>query len=759
MGVTPTVSAKDIIVGNGSESGYTIQEAIDNAEAGDVILIKPGTYFENINVSKAGLTIKPETSGVVIQPANDSIETVTISEAGVTLTGLNIYGDVLVSLWAFDRSFEYQDDNPTYVTNNVIENGGIRVASESTAVTISGNRVSGNGIDNGIVVSCCGSYNKIVNNEVSNSKTGIYVFDERYMPPISGNKISNCSIGIHVSGVTYDIINNEITNCGTGIMAGETGGATLIGNKITYCTDCGVEAIGYLGINYNNYFNNTVNVKIDEYSNIKGWNTTLTSGTNIIGGPYIGGNYWAKPDGTGFSQTAVDANGDGIADSAYVIDENNIDYLPFTAKYNSVPPASDFKANVTSGVAPLVVLFTDTSTGGSPTSWLWDFGDGIYSKHAMNATHTFTKPGNYTVSLTVENAAGNSTATKPNYIVVTDFTDLNVPIANYSSNVTKGYAPLTVQFYDLSRNAVSRVWDFNNDGIPDSSDPNPVYVYTAPGTYLVNLTIYNANGVSSKGTTITVLEGSSSSDSNSNSDGNSGGSKKSGGSSRGGGGGGGSPEPARNVEVKELSQVRVVSGNSVKFDFPKNATCVAYVSFDAKKTAGKTTTIAEQLKAKSTLTSNLSSGEVYKYFNLWVGNAGFATEKNIGNPVVCFKVEKSWLEDKNIDQNSIKLHRYSDKKWSELPVKLLREDSKYLYFTADTPGFTHFAITGKTIEKENVAETKHESEIESLRNNTENVTVSVEQTSDQNESASIPGFKIIYGIIGLIGLSLCRSRR
>ncbi|NLU57643.1 MAG: PGF-pre-PGF domain-containing protein, partial [Methanosarcina thermophila] len=107
----------------------------------------------------------------------------------------------------------------------------------------------------------------------------------------------------------------------------------------------------------------------------------------------------------------------------------------------------------------------------------------------------------------------------------------------------------------------------------------------------------------------------------------------------------------------------------------------------------------------------------------------------------------------------ITLNRYSDKKWSELPVKLLREDSKYLYFKADTPGFTHFAITGNTIEKEEVAETKHESGIENLRNNTENVTVSIEQTSDQNESASIPGFKIIYGIIGLIGLFLCKSRR
>ena len=415
-----------------------------------------------------------------------------------------------------------------------------------------------------------------------------------------------------------------------------------------------------------------------------------------------------------------------------------------TAK--SIKPQAVFTSNVTSGNAPLTVHFTDISNGEAPTSWYWDFGDGIHSKHAMNATHTFTKPGNYTISLTVENVAGNSTATKPGYIVVTDS---NVPVADFNSNVTEGYAPLTVQFYDLSQKATSRIWDFNSDGHLDSSDINPVYVYANTGTYTVNLTVNNANGAASKIAAINVLTQSNSSGGN-----NGGSSHKSGGSS-----GGGSPEPAKNVEVKELSQVHVASGKPVKFDFPKNVTCVAYVSFDAKKTAGKTTTIAEQLKAKSTLASNLSSGEVYKYFNLWVGNAGFATEKNIENPVVCFKVEKSWLEDKNIDRNSVTLDRYSDKKWSELPVKLLKEDSKYLYLTAETPGFTYFAITGKAVEKENVAETKHESGIESLRNNTENVTVSVEQTSKQKESAaSTPGFKMIYGIIGLIGLFLCRIR-
>jgi hypothetical protein len=32
------------------------------------------------------------------------------------------------------------------------------------------------------------------------------------------------------------------------------------------------------------------------------YNTTKTAGTNILGGPYIAGNFWGRPDGTGFSK-------------------------------------------------------------------------------------------------------------------------------------------------------------------------------------------------------------------------------------------------------------------------------------------------------------------------------------------------------------------------------------------------------------------------------------------------------------------------
>ena len=75
------------------------------------------------------------------------------------------------------------------------------------------------------------------------------------------------------------------------------------------------------------------------------------------------------------------------------------------------PPIARIYANVTSGVAPLAVSFTDLS-GNSPTSWLWSFGDGSANVTTQDATHTFASAGSYNVSLTATNAGGSSTAYK-----------------------------------------------------------------------------------------------------------------------------------------------------------------------------------------------------------------------------------------------------------------------------------------------------------------------------------------------------------
>ena len=94
---------------------------------------------------------------------------------------------------------------------------------------------------------------------------------------------------------------------------------------------------------YNNFFNSSTYVCFeDSASNI--WNTTKQKGVRIYSnGDYIGGNFWAKPDGTGYSETCVDINGDGFCDHAYDVrnsaegcSSNNCDYLPLSTKYGII---------------------------------------------------------------------------------------------------------------------------------------------------------------------------------------------------------------------------------------------------------------------------------------------------------------------------------------------------------------------------------------------------------------------------------------
>ena len=171
--------------------------------------------------------------------------------------------------------------------------------------------------------------------------------------------------------------------------------------------------------------------------------------------------------------------------------------------------------------------------------------------------------------------------------------------------------------------------------------------------------------------------------------------KSSGDGGRGGGVAGGSPEPARNVESKELVQNFVTSGRHIRFDFARNATPVTSVEFDARKSAGKITVTVEMLKNQSVLVSGLPEGEVYRYFNIWAGNSGFSSPENIENPAVNFRVEKDWLSENGIDQSSVSLYRYSASNWAELSSGITGEDEAFFYFESETPGFAAFAVAGQ----------------------------------------------------------------
>jgi len=139
-------------------------------------------------------------------------------------------------------------------------------------------------------------------------------------------------------------------------------------------------------------------------------------------------------------------------------------YITVTAPPRPIP---SFTASPTSGSAPLTVRFTDTSTG-SPTSGIWDFGDGNTTNATMqNPVHTYWSRGSFNVSLTAINAGGSNMTTKVRYIKVTNATDIGVFrsgqwILDYNID---GTVDRRVNYGALNDTQV--VGDFNNDGQTD----------------------------------------------------------------------------------------------------------------------------------------------------------------------------------------------------------------------------------------------------------------------------------------------------
>ena len=131
-------------------------------------------------------------------------------------------------------------------------------------------------------------------------------------------------------------------------------------------------------------------------------------------------------------------------------------------------------------VSGLSLSFTDTSSG-SPSSWLWDFGDGNTSNLA-SPNHTYAVAGTYTVCLSVSNNCGTDSVCQ-NFTVA-----CQPPQAGFSvsSNL------LSAAFTDMTSGSTPTTWfwDFGDGG--NSSLQNPNHTYVTAGTYYVCLTVANA---------------------------------------------------------------------------------------------------------------------------------------------------------------------------------------------------------------------------------------------------------------------------
>jgi PKD repeat protein len=145
------------------------------------------------------------------------------------------------------------------------------------------------------------------------------------------------------------------------------------------------------------------------------------------------------------------------------------------------PPVASFSASSTALTCDGFVQFTDESTN-TPTSWLWNFGDGTTST-LQDPSHQYTTNGTYTVSLKATNAYGNNTSTLTNYITV------NLPAGPTAANVSSCGSST----FALTANTSNKLGWFDSTGtFLSAANPYTTPVLTASKTYYVQDTVPNA---------------------------------------------------------------------------------------------------------------------------------------------------------------------------------------------------------------------------------------------------------------------------
>ncbi|HTS20041.1 MAG TPA: PKD domain-containing protein [Verrucomicrobiae bacterium] len=201
----------------------------------------------------------------------------------------------------------------------------------------------------------------------------------------------------------------------------------------------------------------------------------------------------------------------------YTISTNTPHAVQLVVSPPPTPPVANFTGNPTAGGAPLVVTFTDSSTG-TIANRLWSFGDGATLSTALTSFgHTYSATGTFDVSLTVFGPLGTNTLTMPGYITAT-----NVPLPSITNGVSVANAPLqvgntilvvagdtnefSVGATDTGGNTLTYQWSFGDGTVGDFSPSNTVeHIYTNDcGPYVASVTVSNGLGAITTNFDVTV---------------------------------------------------------------------------------------------------------------------------------------------------------------------------------------------------------------------------------------------------------------
>ena len=414
--------------------------------------------------------------------------------------------------------------NPTLIvaaagsTGSAIYNSG----GKNLTIDCLGGNIIGNNLSTSYGIRS-DSYNTTIQNcNISNFESGILLTGSS----ANYSTIKNCNISstnnypIYFLNAIYNTVNNcsLTTSRDHGFVLSGASDNIIINSRITITvtttTKYALSITGATARNliYNNIFNATnKNVEIvNDVNSTNFWNTTLTLGTNIVGGPNIGGNWYSNYTGT-------DVGGDGIVDIPYNITPGgDIDYLPL-ANYTPIPPPAAI-VNITSPTNTTYTTATpvvNVTCYGNFTEYLLNVTNNgaiilanqlVNNNTAYNFSNTTFTEGSHTLNATCWNGTYNNYSTVSFSLdTINPTVQFVTPTTNSSTTpTTNNNILVNVTATDTNLNNITiRLYNRTDGALLNTTNtatsPNYVnYSGLGDGEYAINATAYDILGQNNK---------------------------------------------------------------------------------------------------------------------------------------------------------------------------------------------------------------------------------------------------------------------
>ncbi len=184
---------------------------------------------------------------------------------------------------------------------------------------------------------------------------------------------------------------------------------------------------------------------------------------------------------------------------------NDVGCATDTTKMFTIAPQPVAAFNLSNAACQgATVTFADASTiaSGKIVKWYWDLGDGRLITNTTNAAvnTVFNTPGNYIVSLQVENESGCRSKIAKQNITVQFSPIIGFDMPGVCLPLGKAVFRNQTTINDGSANSLTYLWNFGDGGTSTETDPQ--YIYTKPGPFSVNLKATSIFGCSKDSTKV-----------------------------------------------------------------------------------------------------------------------------------------------------------------------------------------------------------------------------------------------------------------